>query len=351
MLALGVLASAGLALATWQLRRSLGLHATGRAIATAILIVVTVGGLAPVALGIGAIMRSLQARRLAAEGQAVDARIASAKATSLSWYVGGIGASVLVLAGMFWFLSTGHGVIRRAFLRGSTLTAKSGDGTVLGKILSGFALNVKIFMVAQVIILVWALLVALGRMFPGRQGAPIRFLSIVYTDVFRGFPGIVTIFLVAFGLRLAKVPFIEGWAEDTKRFWLPVIALVLVYGAYVSEVYRAGLESIHWSQMAAARSLGLSAPQTYRQVIIPQAVRRVIPPLLNDFIGLQKDTALLTLVGTSEAFNLSTSAATRLANPTPVFAAGLCFLIITIPLARVTDYLIKRDPAQMRAGG
>jgi polar amino acid transport system permease protein len=164
-------------------------------------------------------------------------------------------------------------------------------------------------------------------------------------------PAVLVIFLVVFGLAIADLPLISDLSREQQRFWLPVLALTLVYGAYVAEVYRSGLESIHWSQTAAARSLGLSFPQTLRFVVVPQAVRRVIPPLLNDFIGLQKDTALLAFVGVLEVFNTSSVQRSRYFNMTPVVAAGVLFVIVTIPLARLTDWLIKRDQSRMRAGG
>ena len=134
-------------------------------------------------------------------------------------------------------------------------------------------------------------------------------------------------------------------------FILGVLALTLVYGAYVAEVYRSGIESIHWSQRAAARGLGLSQGQSLRYVVVPQAVRRVIPPLMNDFIGLQKDTALLNIVGVLEGFNLARIYAGNHFNLSSVTGLGICFLVITIPMTRLTDYLVKRDQQRMMAGG
>jgi polar amino acid transport system permease protein len=156
---------------------------------------------------------------------------------------------------------------------------------------------------------------------------------------------------VVLGLQAAEVPPFTSMARDTRLFWLCVTALVLVYGAYVAEVYRAGLESIHWSQTAAARSLGLSYGQTMRHVITPQAVRRIVPPLLNDFIGLQKDTALLSVVGLLEVLSRARNASNTLFNLSPNLAAGVAFVIITIPLARFTDWLVARDQARRRASG
>ena len=152
----------------------------------------------------------------------------------------------------------------------------------------------------------WALFVAVVRQLPGRAFAPLRIIAIVYADVFRGIPTIIVIYLIVFGFPLAGVePFASHMQPDTQLFWLGTLALVLVYGAYVAEVYRSGLESIHWSQAAAARSLGLSQWQTLRHVVIPQAVRRILPPLLNDFVALQKDTALVGLAGLAEILNIA----------------------------------------------
>jgi polar amino acid transport system permease protein len=133
-------------------------------------------------------------------------------------------------------------------------------------------------------------------------------------------------------------------------FKLCVLALVLVYGAYVSEVFRAGLESVHWSQSAAARSLGLSHLQTVRHVVAPQAVRRIVPPLLNDFIGLQKDTSLVSFVGLLDAFNQSRIIASNSFNLSAVTGVGVVFVLITVPLARLVDYLTARDARRTQAG-
>ena len=176
--------------------------------------------------------------------------------------------------------------------------------------------------------------------------------------MFRGLPAIITIYLIGFGLPLTQLPIIEDTADIDftvlgvrvdQPFLLGVLALTLVYGAYVAEVFRSGIESIHWSQRAAARGLGLSQGQTMRYVIVPQAVRRVIPPLMNDFIGLQKDTALVSAVGVLEAFNLARIYAGQHFNLSSVAGVGICFLVITIPMTRFTDYLVRRDQRRMQA--
>jgi len=180
--------------------------------------------------------------------------------------------------------------------------------------------------------------IAILRGLKGPVFFPLRALAVVYADLFRGVPTILVIYLLGFGvpaLQFSGVP--KG-----ELFW-GTTALVLVYSAYVSEVYRAGIESVHPSQEAAARSLGLSQPKTLRYVILPQAVRRVIPPLLNDFIGLQKDTALVALLGPVEAFRQSQIDVASDFNYTPYLITALLFILLTIPLARLTDWLIVRD--------
>jgi polar amino acid transport system permease protein len=207
-------------------------------------------------------------------------------------------------------------------------------------------LNVKIFLIAEVFILALALVIAILRGVPGPVFFPLRALAIVYTDLFRGVPTILVIYLLGFGVPALQL---SGIPKD-ELFW-GVVGLVLVYSAYVSEVYRAGIESVHPSQEAAARSLGLSRPKTLRYVILPQAVRRVVPPLLNDFIGLQKDTALVALLGPVEAFRQSQIEVASDFNYTPYLVTALLFILLTIPLARFTDWLIIRDRRKQVALG
>jgi polar amino acid transport system permease protein len=213
-------------------------------------------------------------------------------------------------------------------------------------ILSAFKLNVKIFLIAEVFILIFALFLAVLRSLPGPVFFPLRALAIVYADLFRGIPTILVIAVLGFGAPALGLSYIP----TSTTFW-GIVALVLVYSAYVSEVYRAGIESIHPSQEAAARSLGLSHLQTLRRVILPQAVRRVIPPLLNDFIGLQKDTALVGTLGAVEAFQQAQIDANATFNFTSYLAAAVLFVAITIPLARFTDWLIARDRRRRQASG
>jgi polar amino acid transport system permease protein len=212
-------------------------------------------------------------------------------------------------------------------------------------ILSAFWTNVKIFLIAEVFILVFALTIALLRSLPGPVFFPIRALAVVYVDLFRGIPTILVIYILGFGVPALALP---GVPIDP-LFW-GVVSLVLVYSAYVSEVYRAGIESVHPSQTAAARSLGLTHGQALRFVVVPQAVRRVIPPLLNDFIGLQKDTALVGLLGVVEAFRQSQIEVAASFNYTPYIATAIIFVALTIPMARFTDWLVARDKRRQQAG-
>jgi polar amino acid transport system permease protein len=216
-----------------------------------------------------------------------------------------------------------------------------------GTVSEGFWLNVKLMLLAEALVLVVGLAIAVIRSLPGPALAPLRVVAVVYTDVFRGVPLLLVVFMVGFGLPALQLSFIS----DQSVFAYGVIALVLVYSAYVAEVYRAGIDSVHPSQAAGARSLGLTQWQSMRFVVLPQAVRRVIPPLLNDFIGLQKDTALVSVLGLVEAARAAEQYASTTFNFTGYTMAALLFIAITIPLARVTDWLIERDRRRMAATG
>jgi polar amino acid transport system permease protein len=209
----------------------------------------------------------------------------------------------------------------------------------------GFQVNLHMMAIAEVLVLVFALAIAVVRGLPGRGAKPLRALAIAYTDFFRGTPIIIVAFFVGFGLPGLQLGFISSQSFTTYG----IIALTLVYTAYVTEVYRAGIESVHPSQRAAARSLGLSYGQTMWYVIIPQAVRRVIPPLLNDFVGLQKDTAIVGVIGIAEAAQQSQSFSTTNGDFPSYLVAAIFFILITIPLARFTDHLVARREQRERA--
>jgi len=208
-----------------------------------------------------------------------------------------------------------------------------------------FWVNVRLFLLAEPVILLLALAVALARSSRAALLVPLRLIAVVYTDLFRGIPTILLILLLGFGmpaLQLQGIP-------NSALFWAGV-GLVLSYGAYVAEVFRAGIESIHPSQVASAEALGLGRGQTLRFVVLPQAVRRVVPPLLNDFVSLQKDTALVAVVGGFDAVFAARDYANFNFNYTPYVVVAAFFVLLTVPLARLTDWLQRRYAERERAG-
>jgi polar amino acid transport system permease protein len=210
---------------------------------------------------------------------------------------------------------------------------------------AGFQVNLRMMFIAEVLVLVFALAIAIVRGLPGRGAKPLRALAIAYTDFFRGTPIIVVAFFVGFGIPGLQLGYVSSRSFTTYG----IVTLTLVYTAYVAEVYRAGIESVHPSQRAAARSLGLSYAQSMRYVVIPQAVRRVVPPLLNDFIGLQKDTAIVSVIGVAEAASLSQQFSTQNGDFASYLVAAIFFILITIPLARFTDHLVLQRERKERA--
>ncbi len=251
-------------------------------------------------------------------------------------------STVVVIGALVWVVvhSPNWPAVKQAFFNGQEFRDSFPD------VAKKFGRNIEYFLVAEVFILGLALLLAVLRSLPGPVFFPLRVMAIVYTDVFRGLPLILVIYVLGFGVPGLDLPGVPHSAV----FWA-LVGLVLCYSAYVAEVYRAGIESVHPSQVAAARSLGLSRWQALRFVVIPQAVRRVIPPLLNDFIGLQKDTALVGfVVAVPEAFKEASIIQNADFNFTPLLAAALLFLIITIPMTRLVDWLLVRQRARRQAG-
>jgi len=216
----------------------------------------------------------------------------------------------------------------------------------LPDLLEGFLTNVGLFLVAELLVLAVALIVAVVRSVPGPAFVPFRVMATIYTDVFRAVPGVVWIFVLGFGIPGLRI---EGVPREPLLWGL--VALVLIYSAYVSEVYRAGIESVHPSQDAAARSLGLSRVQSLRYVVLPQAVRRVIPPLLNDFIGLQKDTVLISFIGVVEIFRTAQIKQSGNFNFSYYIGVMLVFIVITIPMTRLVDWLVAKERRARSAGG
>ncbi len=290
-------------------------------------------------------LRSLQiagrARTALAKGDTIAARVAGASARGLAWYSFGFAGALMLILMVVQFLIANNLAVSRTFFLLPLIFS------TFMLVLKAFWTNVYIFVVAEILVLIWGLVIALARLAPGPAGWPIRVMATFYADVFRGLPAIINIYLIGFGIPLTGLPILKDLSQES----FAILALTLTYGAYVAEVYRAGIESIHWSQAAAARSLGLSYMQTMRYVIVPQAVRRIIPPLLNDFIGLQKDTALVNVIGTIDAFNQAKIIASNHFNLSPVTTVAILFVVITIPQARFVDRLVERDQRRMRAGG
>ena len=208
-------------------------------------------------------------------------------------------------------------------------------------VLGGFWLDIKMFIVAEVLILAFGLLVAVVRSLRGPAFFPLRALAVIYIDLFRGIPILLILFLLGFGVPALQLP---GVPNDP-LFW-GVVSLVLSYAAYTAEVYRAGIDSVHESQRAAARSLGLTQWQTLRFAIVPQAIRNVIPALLNGLVSLQKDVALVSVLGVREAVREAEIYKSRTFNYTSFIAATVLFLIASIPLARLTDWYTRRERAR-----
>jgi len=237
-------------------------------------------------------------------------------------------STVVVIGGLAtWVLtSPGWPEVRETFFSWSIFK------DAFPEVLEGFWLDVKVFLVCEVAILIVGLVVALVRTSRGPALFPLRLLGVVYVDLFRGFPTIMLVYLVGFG-----VPALKLSGLPTDPVVLGGIALTLSYSAYVAEVYRAGIASVHRGQRDAALAVGLTDNQAMRHVILPQAVRRVAPPLLNDFVALQKDVALISILGPQEAFRIAQIIQYETFNFTPLIAAALLYLAVTIPLARVVD--------------
>ncbi|GAA1360499.1 amino acid ABC transporter permease [Streptomyces beijiangensis] len=213
-------------------------------------------------------------------------------------------------------------------------------------VMQGLWLNLRLLVVCGALVLVFGLLIAVARTLRGPVFFPVRALAAAYTDFFRGLPLIINLLVVIFG-----VPALRLSGVTTDPVILGGAALVLTYSAYVAEVFRAGIETVHPSQRAAARSLGLSSGQALRYVILPQAVRRVVPPLLNDLVSLQKDTGLVSIGGAIDAVYAAQIIVGKDFNFTPYVVAGLVFVALTIPMTRFTDWVTARMDRERAQGG
>ena len=224
-------------------------------------------------------------------------------------------------------------------------------------ILTGFERTLLLSVISGALSLVWGLVLALLRQLPGRAFAPVRWVTIAYIDAFRGIPLLMILLLVNGSLGalngdpLPSWLAVPDWLGQPYQFWYGVLAITITYGAYMAEVYRAGIEAVPSGQMEAARSLGMSHTQAMRQVIVPQAVSKVIPPLLNDFIALMKDTALVSVLGYVEVLQAGQDVYQLTYNVSAIVLGAFFFLIVTIPLARLVDRLIARQQQRTSRGG
>lgn len=311
---------------------------------TGINAIAVVLGLLAIAVGlplIRAFKWSGRIRQAAHRQNLVEARVARSAARDQCFITLGYALAQLIVIVAFQFLLVNHLAVAKTFFL-VPLMVKT-----FPLVLVAFWMNVKIFVISEILVLVWGLIVALAMFAPGAAGRPLRFIATVYVDVFRAIPAVLVIYLVGFGIPLTGIPILKDFSLTV----FVIIALTLTVGAYVAEIYRAGILSIHWSQTAAARSLGLSHMQTLRFVIVPQGIRQIIPPLMNAFIALQKDTALVSVVGVIDSFNQSMLIASNYYNLSAVTTVALLFIIISIPQTRFVERMMRRDRARMRANG
>lgn len=328
--------------ASWWL--TVAMWSSGSPLNTAFKVVLTViSGLGSI-LVLRPLAQSMAAARSTssldtAEGRSMARAQASASRQCAAVSLG-LSAGFLIVTMLVVFLVVNDAMIQKTFLQPHLMKLS------LKETLLAFRQNVLIAIITQVLVLVLGLLLAMLRMASSDAARPVRVLATIYIDVFRGLPAIIVVYLVGFGLPLTGLP----WISNFSTMWYAIIALTLTYSAYIAEVYRSGLESIHPSQVAAARSLGFSYLQSMRVVVVPQGVRRVIPPLLNNFISLQKDTAVVGIIGSIEAFTQSKIYAGNHFNVSSVTVVAIIFVVITIPQARLLDHLLDRQ-ARKRARG
>ncbi len=226
-----------------------------------------------------------------------------------------------------------------------------------GFVLDGFWETLQLSLVSGVLALIWGLVLALLRQLPGKNLAPVRGLTIAYIDAFRGVPLLLVVLIisgsfpfVAEGMGLPQSIGIPQWFGKPDPFWYGVFAITLTYGAYMAEVYRSGIEGVPRGQMEAARALGMSHGRAMRNVVVPQAVRRVIPPLLNDFIALMKDTSLVGVIALLEVVEAGRTVQAETLNSSALTLGALMFLVVTIPLARLVDRFIAREQGRYQRG-
>lgn len=222
------------------------------------------------------------------------------------------------------------------------------------EVLDGFWITVQLSIVGGVLALIWGLILASLRQLPGKAFLPVRVGTIAYIDVFRGIPLLLLILLIAGGIPslefLPKEIRLPQWFGKPDSFWFGVAAITITYGAYMAEVYRSGIEAVPRGQMEAARSLGMSHRQAMRSVILPQAIRKVFAPLLNDFIALTKDTTLVSVIALNETVLVASDIQSETFNSSALTLGAILFLVVTLPLARLVDKLISREQSRFTRG-
>lgn len=246
-------------------------------------------------------------------------------------------SSVIVLGGLalLVFTSSGWPDVQETFFSPEAFRTSFPD------ILRAFWLDIRMFVAVEVVVLILGLVIALIRTSLSPALFPIRILAAVYCDLFRGVPVILLVYLIGFGIPTLGVTGILA-----EPIFLACVALSLAYSAYVAEVYRAGISSVHRTQTDSALAVGLTNFQALRHVVLPQAVRRVRPPLLNDFISLQKDVALVSVLGVQEAYRVAQIDTASTFNFTPLIAAAMLYLLVTIPMARILDHIARKEEAK-----
>ena len=259
-----------------------------------------------------------------------------ARAARQRWVaIGASAASTVVVFGVIaWSIGRSDywPAVRRQFFSWEDIRESFPD------VLRGFWLNVRIWLIAQVFIVIVSLLLAVMRAVRGPLAAPLRVFAVVFIDVVRGIPSLLLILLFGFGVPALQLPGLP----DSALFW-GTVAMVVGYSAYTAEVFRAGMDAVHDSQRMAARALGLSQAQTLRHAVLPQAVRNVLPALLNGSVSLQKDVALLSIIGVRDAVREAQIYTARTFNYSSLIGAAVLFLVASIPLARLTDWVARRD--------
>lgn len=276
------------------------------------------------------------AQRTDTDGDRLGARALAARSRAHSFGALSGSFALLLVLGLLVLLTANDSSVITTFFNVEYMALSAAD------IAGAFTLNVVIAVSAMALVLVFGLVLAVLRMLPGDGARPLRSLAIAYIDVARAIPSIIMIYLIGFGLPLSGFAAFSGLPPA----WYAIIALTLTYSAYVAEIYRAGIEAVHPSQSGAARALGLSYGRTLRFVVLPQAVRAVVPPLLSAFIALQKDTALVNIIGAVDAFNQAKFFASSNFNLSSVSVVAVLFVLITIPQARLVDWLLARTASR-----